>query len=113
MFVFVKCINHENKKQNIEQVTTSTPVVNAVTYNQFAGSQVCSNCHKEITNDYFHSAHFYTSQPASLKTIKGSFKPGENVFAYDENRIVKLEKRDSGLYEVYYFKGDEHVIPTL
>jgi len=110
LFAFVKCINHETKKPNTEQVATSTPVKNLITYNQFAGSQVCSNCHKEITNNYFHSAHFYTSQPASEKTIKGSFKPGKNSFAYDENRMVKLEKRDSGLYEVYYYKGEQHVI---
>ena len=98
------------KKQKTEQVKTSTPIINTINYKQFAGSQVCSNCHKEISNDYFHSAHFYTSQPASAKTIKGSFKPGGNSFIYDENRIVKLEKRDSGFYQVYYYKGEQHII---
>lgn len=109
LLVFVRCINSENKKQKSVEIKTSPPVTIAVTYNQFAGSEICSSCHKEVSNNYFHSAHFYTSQPASLKTIKGSFKRGENSFAYDENRVVKLEKRDSGLYEVYYYKGAEHV----
>src|SRR5690348_5160830 len=109
LFLFVRCINNENKKQTSAQTTVQKEIIDTITYEKFAGSKVCGNCHKEITNDYFHSAHFYTSQPASLKTIKGSLKPGENSFAYDENRMVKLEKRDSGLYEVYYFKGDEHV----
>lgn len=110
LILFTTCINNQNKKQKPPvQTITQKKITDAVTYSKFAGSQVCSNCHKNITNDYFHSAHFYTSQSASAKTIKGSFKSGGNSFAYDENRMVKLEKRDSGFYQVYYYKGAEHV----
>jgi len=113
LFLFVRCINNQNKKQPSVQTSSQKKIIDTITYAKFAGSQVCANCHKEITSNYFHTAHFYTSQPASAKTIKGSFKPGKNSFAYDENRILKLEKRDSGFYEVYYFKGDEHVVRRI
>lgn len=113
MFLFVRCINNQNEKKKPIQASSQKKIIDTITYTKFAGSQACVGCHKEITNDYFHTAHFYTSQPASAKTITGSFKPGKNSFAYDENRILKLEKRDSGFYEVYYFKGDEHVVRRM
>lgn len=109
LLIFTKCINNQDKHQQPEKKFKEIlPPAVVITYTTFAGVQACNKCHKDITNDYFHSAHFYTSQVASSKTIKGSFKKGENVFVYDSNRVVKLEKRDSGFYQVYYYKGVEH-----
>ncbi len=71
LILFSKCINDQSNKQQPE--TASKQIIDTITFSQFAGSQVCANCHKEITADYFNSLHFFTSQDASAQTIKGSF----------------------------------------
>lgn len=109
LFVFTECIHNENKQQTTIKANSTAQIVNTVAYNQFAGSEVCSKCHKEITNDYLQTSHFLTSQPASAKTIKGSFKKGQNSFVYDVGKVVSLEKQKDSFYQVYYHKGKEVV----
>ena len=69
---------------------------------QFAGSATCANCHKEIFENFSHTAHFITSQAASEKTIRGSFSDGKNAFQYLYFTTVAMEARDSGLFQVLY-----------
>ena len=90
--VFTKCINNQNEQKQNDS-TTGKEIYAPVTYDQFAGSEVCAKCHQSITNDYTHTAHFLTSQLASPATIKGSFKKGQNSFTYDVGKIVSLEKQ--------------------
>lgn len=105
IFFFTKCIskqNDENKKGANTTTLNTHPLAKPVAYSQFEGSVVCADCHKTISHDYIHTAHYLTSQPASKKTIKGSFVPGQNYYAYRPDRVVVLESRDSGLYQAYY-----------
>jgi cytochrome c554/c'-like protein len=48
-----------------------------------------------------------TSAPSNEKNILGSFEAGENVFAFDPFTDVRMEKRDSGFYQVEYNNGKE------
>jgi hypothetical protein len=75
----------------------------------FAGSASCAGCHKTIYDSHLHTAHYLTTRPAVKEYIKGSFEEGKNIFAYDSDRVVRMEKRDSGFYQVAYFKGDEKI----
>jgi Cytochrome c554 and c-prime len=77
---------------------------------QFAGSESCAGCHKNIYDSHIHTAHYLTTRPALKEYIKGSFEPGKNIYAYDSGRIVVMEKRDSGFYQVGYFEGRERII---
>lgn len=100
--LFEECVNSadtEKKKPLAES--------GVVHFEEFAGTQTCLNCHQDIGKDYLHTMHFFTSQKASEQTIKGSFEQGKNYFVYGVGREVHLEKRDSGLYQVYYSKGIE------
>src|SRR5689334_18666391 len=99
LFLFTTCINHQNKKQTSLQVIVQKQIADTITYSQFAGSAICASCHKEITDDYFHTVHYYTSQSASSQSIKGSFKKGENNFVYDVGKIVALEKKQDSFYQ--------------
>src|SRR5579859_2030088 len=95
------CISGENDKKNGNTAkTTKLPAVKAIKYEDFAGSATCINCHKSICEKYGHTAHYLTTRPASEKYIKGSFQTGKNLFRYDSGRVVVMEKRDSGLYQV-------------
>ena len=78
-----------------------------VAFNQFAGSEACANCHKDIHEDFIHTPHHLTSAPASETSIKGSFAAGKNIYNYDLVRKVVMEKRDSGFYQVLYDHNTE------
>ena len=102
--LFVKCIDRESKQPSAD--TTATTVTAA----QFAGSKSCAGCHKNIYESHILTPHYLTTRPASAEYIKGSFEPGKNRFAYDSNIVVVMEKRDSGFYQVGYFKGQQGII---
>ena len=84
-----------------------TPKINR---QQFAGSASCANCHKEISASHVHTAHYLTTRPATGTTIKGSFLPGKNRFAYEPDMVVVMEKRDSGYFQVGYYQGVEKIV---
>src|SRR6476661_2345603 len=109
LMVFATCVNNENNQKE-KEIKIAKPPIKNITYGQFTGSAICAKCHKNISEDYIHTAHYFTTRIATGQTIKGSFTPGKNSFAYGPERIVKLEKRDSGFYQVYYYKGEVRVV---
>jgi hypothetical protein len=98
IFLFTKCINSSSK---IPSPATDNK------FSQFAGSKKCASCHKAIYESHIRTGHFLTSQPASDSTVMGSFEKGKNTYAYNPALFIAMEKRDSGLYQVVYFKGAE------
>ena len=104
----VQCMSNDNKS-NKPQVVASSLSSPAVSYQQFAGSATCRNCHKAICDSFAQTHHFLTSRNASLEAIKGSFTPGKNKFSYRPWLYVAMEKRDSGLFQVAYSHGEEKV----
>jgi len=110
--VFTKCINEENdkiqeKKNDTLQDKNAIEEAKKISFAEFAGSSACVNCHKDITQKHGHTAHYRTSQPATEKNIKGSFKANKNIYAYNPSLLVAMEKRDSGLFQVVYYKEEE------
>lgn len=98
VFLLATCINNsENKKQTSK----------ADSFRQFAGSEACANCHKDIFDKHIHTEHHLTSRPPLEKNISGSFENGKNVFVFDPVTNVTMEKRDSGFYQVAYQNGKE------
>ena len=94
----------DNEKKIDDAVLTDKRKVD---FRQYAGSEKCVSCHKNIYDDNVHTAHYFTTKPAEEKYIKGSFDNGKNVFIYDSDVTMQMEKRDSGLYQVLYYKGVE------
>jgi hypothetical protein len=100
VLLLTQCVNKETEKTSPDQ---------RVVMELFAGSGSCAGCHKIIYDSHLHTAHYLTTRPATKEYIKGSFEEGQNVFAYDSDRVVRMEKRDSSFYQVAYFKGDERI----
>ncbi len=94
---FTECI-HKDEKETIVANNQGE---------QFAGSDKCANCHKEIHENFVHTAHNITSQKASEKTIKGSFEEPKNVFQYTYYTSVSMGKTDIGFYQELYFHNTE------
>lgn len=99
----IQCIDRENKEQ---KVTSSKNIG----FDQFAGSATCATCHKQIYDSFLNTGHFLTSQTASEKNIKGSFEKGSNVFNYRPGVSIKMEKSDSGFYQVEYINGKKKIV---
>src|SRR5258706_1375501 len=98
IFLLTKCMNNKSDESG---------VIKNVNGDQFAGSATCATCHKDIYDRHIHTAHYLTLRPAAKKYIKGSFGPGKNIFAYNYSVVVAMEKRDSGFYQVEYYREIE------
>lgn len=96
VFVWVQCMNSRNNE-------TEQPVI----YESYAGPEKCAPCHKDIYEKHLTSAHYLTGQPATENFITGSFKADSNSYYYNQDILVSMQKRDSGLYQVIYYKGEE------
>jgi hypothetical protein len=70
----------------------------------YAGAATCVSCHKNINNNYLHTAHFEASIPVNESNIKGPFTAG-NTFVYNDHTKVVMTKTDSGFYQTSYVNG--------
>src|SRR5688572_23705654 len=100
--IFSQCVDSGEK-------TTVPPVVAAgdVRGPEYAGAAACGKCHTDIHRSYLATAHQQSSTPASVASIKGSFDAGKNTYQYRDNVQVRMERRDSGLYQVAYMNNQE------
>ncbi|MDO6433534.1 multiheme c-type cytochrome [Flavitalea sp. BT771] len=76
-------------------------------YSEYAGSQACAACHKNIYDTHIRTAHFHTSEQANERNVKGSFEKGKNTFQFSDHEYVAMERRNGRLYQVDYVNGKE------
>ncbi|HET9747169.1 MAG TPA: cytochrome c3 family protein [Chitinophagaceae bacterium] len=100
--VLTHCVSNEGK-----DMTTATKTEQAITFESYISSEKCMSCHKEIYENHIKTAHYLTGKPASEEAIRGSFQKGKNTYSYTPDILLSMQKRDSGLFQVVYFKGDE------
>lgn len=98
VFIMVRCINNttDNKEDALK-----------INYEDFAGNEKCASCHKNIFDTHMQTAHFKTAMPAIEKNIPGSFEKGSNSYAYSPDIVLSMQKRDCGLFQVAYVRGQE------
>ena len=98
VFILVQCVNKAKEKTSEEKVAK---------FEDYTTAQQCAGCHKEIYESHLKTAHYLTGQPAKEEFIKGSFQKGKNTYSYSPSILLAMEKRDSGFYQVAFFKGEE------
>lgn len=99
-FFLIQCINNgADKKEALNNENDA--------FQQYAGSEACASCHKNIYDSFIKTNHFTTSQIADAENIKGSFEKGKNVFHYNPSLFVSIQKTDSGFYEVENSHGSD------
>ncbi len=106
-FFLAQCVNRQGEKKMSGKENATAETTPSVSYSQFSGSAKCAGCHKDIYEKHIQTAHYLTSQPAEEKYISGSFKPGNNTYSYNPLLRIDMEKRDSGFYQVVYYKGEK------
>ena len=75
---------------------------------EFAGSQACISCHRDIYESHIKTAHYFDSRPAAREFIKGSFAKGRNKFVYNKWMEVLLEQEDNGFFQTSFINGTEY-----
>lgn len=73
----------------------------------YAGSVSCLECHAKIYNEALKSSHHKASAEASVKTVLGNFKSGQNIYEYEKGHKLVMENRNNQLFQVYYKNGKE------
>lgn len=71
----------------------------------FAGSQSCLDCHPKIYNEALKTSHYKSSAAASFQNVLGDFSPDHNIYSYDKDTKIAMEKRNNELFQVYYKNG--------
>ena len=71
----------------------------------FAGSSTCIKCHKDVYDNYLHTAHFSTTRLADIHSIGGGFSPHDNTFYFSKDLKVVMEKRNDGLAVIFFWGG--------
>ena len=73
----------------------------------YAGSAECLRCHKAISNSFSHTAHYLSTRIADSGSVAGNFSKDSNELSINETTLIRMEKRDTGLYQVLYIKNKE------
>lgn len=73
----------------------------------YTGAATCIKCHSTIEASFAHNAHGLTSRPVVPNDMLKLLANDSNTFAFNERMEVKVEKRDSGIYQVAYVDGVE------
>ena len=111
VLLLAQCVNNDPTQPPAQATKPQPPAapISPVTRAQFAGSEACASCHKAIYASHIHTPHYLTTRPANATTIKGSFLPGHNTYAYDSTMVVKMESTDSGFYQAGYYNGEKKI----
>ncbi|MBS1935131.1 MAG: hypothetical protein JST96_14105, partial [Bacteroidetes bacterium] len=75
-----------------------------VVQKQFAGSQTCATCHKEIVEQHLQSFHHLTSAFANKQTLRGDFDSA-NKFFFNDHLFIEAEKKQDSFYQTAYLNG--------
>jgi Cytochrome c554 and c-prime len=73
----------------------------------YTGAATCVKCHQKIKQSFAHNAHGLTSKPVYDQELLKVFAPDSNVFNFDANQKVVVEKRTGGVFQVAYVNGKE------
>jgi len=73
----------------------------------YAGSTTCQSCHQQVYDHYKNTAHSKATSEANHQNIKASFEPGHNIYSYDVNTKLEMQKRDSCYFFQVYNYGKQ------
>jgi hypothetical protein len=104
-FILIKCIDRGNKNKDSSNENLA--------FDQYAGTESCAKCHRQIYDSFLTTGHFLSSQKASGKYMKGNFGKDSSLFHYSDKVFVKLLKTDSGYYQVKNENGVESMIGRI
>jgi len=76
---------------------------------QYTGAKACINCHQNIFNSYAHSNHYNTSSEVNNNQLKKLIAPSNNRFYFTGTDYIRIEEKDSALFQSYFVNEKETV----
>ncbi|RNL54739.1 multiheme c-type cytochrome [Pedobacter jejuensis] len=73
----------------------------------YAGAASCVKCHADVSKSFVHNAHGLSSGSVDNKKLAKLVTADDNTFAFNERLKIKVERRDSGFYQVGYIDGKQ------
>jgi hypothetical protein len=73
----------------------------------YAGSATCQTCHKDISEAFAANPHTKASGQVNHPDFQARFPADSNTFRFNNQLIIRVEKRDSGYYQVAYSNNKE------
>lgn len=68
----------------------------------YTGAATCVKCHTKIGESFAHNPHGLTSSPANNRQLSKFLETDSGIFIFNPNMKVKVEKRDSGIFQIAY-----------
>jgi hypothetical protein len=78
-----------------------TPPAIEAQQKQFAGSESCARCHKQIYEQHLQSFHHLTTVTANKQTLLGDFDSA-NRFNFNDHLFIAAEKKGDSFYQTAY-----------
>ena len=75
---------------------------------QYAGSKVCADCHRNISDSYAHSNHFRTSAEAGNGYLKKLITPSDNRYYFADSSYIRIEENETDLFQSYFIDGKKN-----
>lgn len=72
---------------------------------QYAGSESCVSCHKDVISSFSHDPHFKTSGKVNDSLLASYLKADNNVGYYGDSSFVRVEKRDGNFVQSHIRNG--------
>ena len=75
---------------------------------QYAGSKVCADCHRKISDSYLHSNHFKTSAQAGQDNLKKLVASSSSSFYFSDSSYIRIEEKETTLFQSYFVDGKKN-----
>ncbi|TDH26955.1 hypothetical protein EXU57_09120 [Segetibacter sp. 3557_3] len=79
----------------------------------YIGAESCKQCHKSVYDAYLTTAHFNSTQTTLPGKVLGSFTQPQNTYVVDSITNIRMEHRDSGLFQVLYVNGNQQELHRM
>ncbi|HTI92077.1 MAG TPA: cytochrome c3 family protein [Puia sp.] len=75
---------------------------------QYAGSKVCADCHRNISDSYSHSNHFKTSAQAGHDHLKKLVTSSSGPFYFTDSSYIQIEEKQTAVFQSYFIDGKKN-----
>ncbi len=95
-YLLIRCADYN------ENNTASQALINL----GYVGSQSCEGCHSNVYKEHMSSAHFNTSGPVKIDSIKNNWKLYNGAYKFPDGDWVESRYTNEGVYQVAHTSMD-------
>ncbi|MEO8405462.1 MAG: multiheme c-type cytochrome [Chitinophagaceae bacterium] len=74
---------------------------------QYAGTQVCMSCHKDVFTSYTHSNHYKTSSAINNDSLRKIIATAADHFYFTDSSYIHMEEKNGAFFQSNFADGKE------